>query len=297
MTSRLNDRRRLAAVVFLLVTIPALPSCGHKTETMKAPSRTEAAASRKAADESAASHMNTAGVPAPTLPSARPTRNDQSVAGIQASRAMRSNGRSAPEPQIADCYSIKPEDVPLAPMGEEPGYSPLTRSPGYYPPNDPEADAVQRGRRIAPKVDLPFTGGEGSPEKLALAILEGVRNGDSDALQTLRVTQKEFSEIMWREFPQSRPICNSDAETAYFYLDRECHSGIGLGLSHWGGQDLRLLGVTYSIGRAPYTNFTLYRGVQIHVILPNGEEGVVKFVRTFAERNGIWKVYAYKDKE
>ena len=102
---------------------------------------------------------------------------------------------------------------------------------------------------------------------------------------------------MYQEFPESRPICNSDAGTAYFFLDRTNHSGCSTGLTHWGGQDLQLLGIRYTIGRAPYTNFTLYRGVEIHVLKANGEEGVMKFARTFAERNGIWKVYSFKDRE
>jgi hypothetical protein len=206
---------------------------------------------------------------------------------------------SASPPQVtSEFYSFpKPEDVPLAPMGEQVGYSPVTKSPGYHPVDDPEADAVRRGRRLASKVDIPFTGGETSPERLAQAILDALKAEDFNVLRALRVTPDEFADIMYPEFPESRPLCNSDASTAYFFLDRTSHSGCTLGLSIWGGQDLRLLGIEYAIGRAPYTNFTLYHGVRIHVLKPNGEEGVIKFVRTFAERNGIWKVYTYKDKE
>jgi|GEM_PF-2762290 len=210
---------------------------------------------------------------------------------------VRRSASPAPEPELATFYSQKQEDVPLAPMGEVIGPSPLTKSPGYKTINDPEADAVKRGRRIAPKVDIPFTGGVTSPELLAQAILDGLRNDDFNALRALRVTPDEFVDIMWPEFPESRPICNADVNQVYFFLDRTCHSGITLGLSNWGGQNLRLLGVTYAIGKAPYTNFTLYQGVGIHVLKEDGTEGVIKFARTFAERNGIWKVYAYKDKD
>jgi hypothetical protein len=162
---------------------------------------------------------------------------------------------------------------------------------------DPEAEAVRTGRREAAKVDMPFSGGFASPEELAQTILDALRGNDFNALQAVRVTPDEFAGIMWNEFPESRPICNSDAATAYFFLDRTCHSGISLMLSLWGGQDLKLLGLTYSVGRAPYTNFTLYRGVRIHAQRPDGRQVVIECARTFAERNGVWKVYAFKDKD
>ncbi len=191
----------------------------------------------------------------------------------------------------------RPEDVALAPMGEEIGPSLVTRSPGYHPANDPEADAVRTGRRRAALVNRSFVGGETSPELLAQAILDALRSEDFNALQTLRITPDEFAEIMWPEFPQSRPLCNNRVDDVFFFLDRTCHSGLTLGLSLWGGQDLRLLGITYQVGRAPYANFTLYHGVNIHVLRPDGTEATIRFVRSFAERKGIWKIYSLKDKE
>jgi hypothetical protein len=191
----------------------------------------------------------------------------------------------------------RPEDVPPAPMGETIGFSPVTQAKGYHPPDDPEADAVRTGRRVAKKVDIPFTGGLSSPEALAQAILDALRAEDVQALGLIRVTEKEFSEIMYPEFPESRPICNSDAATAFFFLDRTCHSGSSLGMTTWGRQHLELLGIEYAGGRSVYTNFTLYHGVHIHALNERGQEVVLKFARTFAERNGVWKVYGYKDKE
>lgn len=208
-------------------------------------------------------------------------------------------GRVASAPNRArsvDPYP-RPQDVPLAPMGHKKGPSPLTKAPGYYPADDPEAESFLTGRRHAAAVDIPFTDGESSPERLALAILDALRTNDSRALHALRVTESEYAKIMWPEFPESRPICNSNAHDTFFFLDRKCHQGVGLGLSTWGGQDLQLEGIAYAVGRAPYLNFTLYHGVQIHIRRPDGEEAVVKFVQAFAEHQGIWKIYNYQDKE
>jgi hypothetical protein len=211
-------------------------------------------------------------------------------------RGARGRPAGAPREGAGSLYP-RPEEVPLAPMGEEIGPSPLTKAPGYHPPDDPEADAVRAGRRKAAVIDTPFTGGENSPEELAQDVLDALRTRDFNALQRLRVNPDEFAEIMWPEFPQSRPLCNNRVDDVFFFLDRTCHSGITLALSTWGGQDLRLLGITYEIGRAPYTNFTLYHGVNIHVLEPDGREAVIRSVRSLAERKGVWKIYSFKDKE
>jgi hypothetical protein len=249
---------------------------------------------QRAAQSAAESTAPGIETPAPASTPARPSMAPPTARGV--TPVAPSEVRRPAGGWSADRYP-RPEEVPLAPMGEVIGYSPVTKSPGYYPGNDPEADAVRTGRRQAPVIDFPFTGGMGSPEDLAIFILEALWKRDSRALQGVRVTLDEFSRIMWPEFPQSRPACNSTAEFAYFFLDRTCHQGIGTGLENWGGRDLRLDGIAYTVGRSPYTNFTLYDGVELHVSDVDGRTAVVRFARSFAERKGVWKVYTYKDKE
>jgi hypothetical protein len=261
------------------------------------PSPTESAAPAASALRPGAMAPST---PALAQKSERSTAPAGSVVASPAGRGANAE-TSRPNSASADGRTTssfpRPEDVPLAPMGHAIGFSPVTQSPGYYPGDDPEADAVRTGRRHAPLIDVPFKGGMKSPEDLALFILDALRKRDSRALQGVRVTSAEFSEIMWPEFPQSRPACNSTAEFAYSYMDRTSVQGASLGLSNWGGSDLRLEGITYPGGRSPYANFTLYNDVELHVRNAEGQPGVIRFVRCLAERKGVWKVYTYKDKE
>jgi hypothetical protein len=268
----------------------------------QAPAPTESAASR-VLSPAAVSPAGSAGAAAPGATSATsptPVNADARIAGAT-SRAA--GGPESASPVMKGAGSggpvafPRPEDVPLAPMGDKIGYSPVTKSPGYYAGDDPEADAVRTGRRKAPVIDIPFTGGMGSAEELALYILDALRKNDSRALEAIRVTPDEFTRIMWPEFPQSRPYCNSTAEFAFFFLDRTSHQGVGLGMTTWGGKDLRLDGISYTGGRSVYTNFTLFNGVELQVSDPDGQAGVVRFAQCFAERKGSWKVYTYKDKE
>jgi hypothetical protein len=176
-------------------------------------------------------------------------------------------------------------------MGEKIGFSPVTQSPGYVPPNDPEADAVRTGRRKAAKVDVPFTGGRSTPELLAQEILDALKANDFDALRALRVTEDEFTRIMYQEFPESRPICNSDAGTAYFFLDRTNHSGCSTGLTHWGGRDPAARHPLHDRSGALHQLHALPRRRD-----PRAEsQGKRKFARTFAG-GSTWKVYSFKDR-
>jgi len=298
MTS-MTERVWRGALLVAASAVIATAGCGRNAETANLPKTAQSQPLHASLVPDPAALGQT---PAPAPAAAAPKQNaaipgDPEPPATSAPAAASAQSAAIPKSAAGHEGFPRPEDVPLAPMGETIGYSPVTRSPGYYPANDPEADAVRTGRRKAAKVDIPFVGGKSSPELLAEAILDALEARDFQGLMALGITGQEFADIMYQEFPESRPICNSDAATAYFFLDRTNHSGCTLGLTNWGGQDLQLVGIRYTIGRAPYTNFTLYRGVNIYVLGPNGEAGVIKFARTFAERNGTWKVYSYKDKE
>jgi len=186
--------------------------------------------------------------------------------------------------------------IPLAPMGKkEPGPSPLENSPGYELPPDPERHTVETGRREVTRRDVSFETGAASIDELAILILEGLRTGDRDLLKSLRVNYGEFSEILWPEFPQSRPATNLQPGNAWFFLDRESAAGMARAIRRWEGRHFSLERIEYEKGFAPYTNFNLLHGIRLHVREQNGELRVLPFAESFAECGGRWKVYTYRD--
>jgi hypothetical protein len=206
------------------------------------------------------------------------------------------SGDASPAASAAEPGAERSTDtIPDAPMGRTTAASALTNAEGYVPPADPEAESVLRGRRDVPKRDVAFMAGEPTAEDLARAVLTALENGDSKRLHDLRVTAQEFAEILWPEMPQSRPITNTRAEDAWFFVDAGSHSGMSAALAAWGGTHLELVSLRYDTGRASYTNFNLYRGVRIRARTAAGEEVDVDAVATFAECGGVWKVYAFKD--
>ena len=180
-------------------------------------------------------------------------------------------------------------------MGKSLSRSPLESSPGYQRVVDPESTAVQTGRRNVPLHDKRLGEGARSAEDLALWILGALRENDKEQIKALHVTYEEYQEILWPEFPESRPITRLEHKDAWFFHERTSIAGINQGLNLHGGEPLEFDRITYDIGYAPYTNFNLYHGIRVHALRPSGEAVVVDFIESFIECRGTWKVYMYKD--
>jgi hypothetical protein len=175
-----------------------------------------------------------------------------------------------------------------APMGKPSARALLPRE------NDPELESVVVGKRKVARHDLRLRGDIECPDTLARRIVRLVQRADRDGLRDLMIDQKEFTQILWPEFPQSRPATNWSGGEAWFFHDAKSESGIGEGVDLYGGSDLGYESVTCDVGRAPYTNFTLYHGIHIHARTPSGEPVTLDFAQSFVECNGSWKVYIYK---
>lgn len=180
-------------------------------------------------------------------------------------------------------------EVPDAPMGK-----PSARK---LPPrkNDPELASVVVGKRKVARHDLRLRGGVECPDTLARRIVQSVRHADREGLLELMIDQKEYTSILWPEFPQSRPATNWSGAEAWFFHEAEAESGIGEGLDAHEGSELVYESVTCDVGRAPYTNFTLYHGIHVHAHTQSGEPVTMSFAGSFVECKGSWKVYIYED--
>jgi len=173
--------------------------------------------------------------------------------------------------------------------------SPLERSPGYYPPDDPESLSVVAGRREAPLVALELSGGAVSSEALARAILGALGRRDEGALHALGLTRREFETICWREFPESRPITHITAEDAWTFSAASNHAGVSRMVGLYGGRELDLVKVERG-GAFPYRNFVRHYGMALtardHA---TGEVFTIRSAPSWIERHGRFKVLIYKD--
>ncbi len=186
-------------------------------------------------------------------------------------------------------------EVPVILAGREMQRSALENAPGYYPPDDPEHESVERGYRIVEERDIQLEGGMPTAEALADMILYCLEEEDARCLHDLRIHGVEFENNLWPEFPESRPATHIEAKHAWFYLHKTCWSGASDMLSEFGQQRLVFKKITCTEGLIRYTNFNMLSGVLIHAENEFGEEVIIKNAHTFCQAGDVWKVYMYKD--
>ena len=173
-------------------------------------------------------------------------------------------------------------------------------SPGYYPPTDPEAASERIGRRMnAPKVNKPFVGGARSLKGLARTVTRLIQNSRRDSLENLCVRREEFRDILWREFPQSRPATGAHWSDAWFFQLTRNHKGCGLAMADWGGHKYRYLGMTCD-STFRYRNFTMYSRLKI-LVRPDSAAGegadTLKWdwIKAVVARRGRFKILSLRD--
>lgn len=172
----------------------------------------------------------------------------------------------------------------------------LQAAPGYKPLVDPDSMSVRLGRRPdAPVVGMRFRFGATSMEHLGRMLTHAIHHTSVDSLRRLCITREEFNEIMWREFPQSRPVTGLHADDAWFMLDGRLREGVSKLLSERGGQDLTFVRWDRADTVAIYRNFRLHNGLSLVVRDESGKEVALAHVRAVAERKGQFKLQSLRD--
>lgn len=202
------------------------------------------------------------------------------AAGVELSGATSLSGQSA----------AKPDSVPMQKHGS------VTQEPGYYPPVDPESSSVRIGRRLnAPYVKQDFHGGARSLEELGRRVCHALDYNLSDSLLVLCVHEDEFRDIMWREFPQSRPATGVKWQDGWMFLWARLHGGSVSAMKEFGGHQYEFVRFERYDSTAHYRNFKLHNGL---LLIAKDEEGQLQrftWLRSAVERRGSFKIYSMKD--
>jgi len=169
-------------------------------------------------------------------------------------------------------------------------------SPGYVPPVDPDSAAERLGRRPdAPLVDVPFTGGARSMDALARAICGAFHAESVDSMLALCVNSTEFRDILWPEFPQSRPATGIRWDDAWQILWGRLNGGSVASVREYGGHVYTLVRVERTAATVDYKNFKLHNGITLVLKDDEGQETRLSWIRSVAERKGRFKIYSMSD--
>ncbi len=188
--------------------------------------------------------------------------------------------------------SATPAQAPPAPAVRR---SSLVGSPGYVPLVDPESMSVVIGRRLnAPAVSKPFRSGAPSLDSLARVVLRDLHHSSRDSLLALCVTDDEFRDILWREFPQSRPAVGLTWVDAWTILYARIHAGCSHAVRDYGGHVYQFVRFeSDSVQR--FRNFTLHSHLTLVARDDEGQTRRMRWLRAVAERNGAFKIYSTED--
>jgi hypothetical protein len=168
-------------------------------------------------------------------------------------------------------------------------------SPGYVPLVDPESTAVLLGRRVsAPLVSTPFSGGTKSLDQLGRTVCRVVHHKSLDSLMTLCVSDREFKDILWPEFPNSRPVTGIQWDFAWMVLYGRLHGGCSQTIRDYGGHYYEFLSLQPD-SIMQYKNFKMYSRISMFVRNEDGQIEQWKWLRAVVERKGRYKIYSTTD--
>ena len=169
-------------------------------------------------------------------------------------------------------------------------------TPGYVPLADPDSAAERLGRRPnVLLVSMPFTGGAKSLEALGRAVCGALHGDTPDSLLRLCVSEEEFRDILWPEFPQSRPATGLGWEDAWPVLWGRLNGGSVSAVRERGSRVYTLLRVEQAGATTEYRNFKLHAGFVIVARDDEGHEQRFDWIRSVAERKGRFKIYSMRD--
>lgn len=191
----------------------------------------------------------------------------------------------------ASADSIAPAPAPAAPRP-----SSVRDSPGWYPSADPESASVAIGRRTgAPLVRGPFQGGAKSLEELGHTVCRLLHHEARDSMLALCVNADEFRDILWREFPQSRPATGLQWHDAWGIVGMRLRTGTSGAINDYGGHYLQFVRFERADTTMRFKNFRLHRGLVLVALNDRGEEERFAWLRSVAERKGAFKIFGVED--
>jgi hypothetical protein len=169
-------------------------------------------------------------------------------------------------------------------------------SPGWYPSVDPESMSVVIGRRLnAPRVSTPFRGGARSLDDLGRRVCRALHHSAVDSLIMLCVTEGEFRDILWREFPQSRPATGLTWQDGWSSLYMRLQGGCQGAVTDFGGRYYEFLRFEGPDSTARYQNFKLHSRLRLVARDDTGEIQRFTWLRAVAERKGVFKIFSTND--
>jgi hypothetical protein len=117
----------------------------------------------------------------------------------------------------------------------------------------------------------------------------------ADSLFSLAVREDEFRDILWPEFPQSRPATGITWQDGWLFLYGRIHQGCGQAIRDYGGHWYQFIRFDRYDSTTHCKNFNLHNGL---ILVARDDEGRIqkfRWMRSAVERKGRFKIYSTND--
>jgi len=173
----------------------------------------------------------------------------------------------------------------------------VANSPGDKLPYDPEWRSIRTGKREVVVHTRAFTmGGSASLDELANDYIFGLNQVDEPVIRGLQISKADFLDILWPEFPQSRPALHIPGEESWFFTAAKQDEGMNKTVGACRGRRLKLEGVQITSVK----EFTNFRILEVEINAEDETTGETLTITgdkgcTVAERLGRYKFYLYRN--
>jgi hypothetical protein len=126
-------------------------------------------------------------------------------------------------------------------------------------------------------------------------VLLGLREKDEELLNSLRVTEREYKEILFPEFPAAAG--NAPPEFHWFLTNTHSRAGIENALGTWGGEDFELVDVVVTQGTTDYRTFRILNKVELKVKDRKGGPEIrqLRIFGSVVELKGQYKILSFRN--
>lgn len=163
-------------------------------------------------------------------------------------------------------------------------------------PDDPlpAASAPLPPPRPKPSEPRPLVNGQPGPEALAKRFLEYLSANDAKAIQSLRLTKREFCEYVWPELPSSR-IPNLSCDWAWGQASLKSDGGLSELLPRRAGKRYELVLVRFAGGTQEHDTYRIHKDTRLVLKDENGRQTEVSILGSMLELDGKYKLFSFRE--
>ncbi|HYP29908.1 MAG TPA: hypothetical protein VE262_24575 [Blastocatellia bacterium] len=162
---------------------------------------------------------------------------------------------------------------------------PLSAASAPLPPPPP---------RAKPSEPRPLINGQPSPEALAKRFLKYLSGNDAKAIQSLRLTRREFCEYVWPELPSSR-IPNVTCDWAWDQATLKSDGGLSELLPRHAGRRYEVTLVRFAGGTEDHYTYRIHKDTRLVLKDESGEQREVSVLGSMLEMDGRYKLFSFRE--